>query len=313
MGWTEFRFGATPEAIDWVSTLLATAHSTSELRISSHSESAVWPFTVSLYLPDSLSPHAELEKLAQLVSPLQRTGLISAAEIGSVETIAASHPALHRVGQRFVVLSPEATYQPQAHEIVLRLGNTQAFGSGLHPATMLSLQLLERQVTPTMQALDLGCGSGILSIAMAKLGAEVVAIDNDQHAVEAAQAAVCGNGVEQQVTVRAGSLGSGAHLGHWMNGTAIEAPSLQPAAEFDLIAANILGRVHLALVDDYRRALRPPDSQNPQGGLIITAGFTIDQEEDITTALATAGFEAVDQARSGEWLAFAHRLRQSQA
>jgi ribosomal protein L11 methyltransferase len=217
------------------------------------------------------------------------------------------NPLVHRIGERFVVLTPDAPYQSEAaDEITLRLKTTLSFGSGLHPATIVSLRLLERYIVPTMNVLDLGSGSGILSVAMAKLGANVLALDNDSTAVQATQDAVRRNGVEQQVTVMEGSLGHGSDLGHWMGGDTIDnVPEIKATATFDLIVTNILARVHIALADDFQRALRRTDAQ---AGLLITAGFTADYEDEVTMALTEAGLEALDCERFNEWVALAHRL-----
>jgi ribosomal protein L11 methyltransferase len=83
-------------------------------------------------------------------------------------------------------------------------------------------------------------------------------------------------------------------------------PIIEAAATFDLIATNILARVHIALADDYRRALRRTDART---GLLITAGFTSDRENEVSSALTEAGFEAVDCERFNEWVALAHRLK----
>jgi ribosomal protein L11 methyltransferase len=83
-------------------------------------------------------------------------------------------------------------------------------------------------------------------------------------------------------------------------------PTIEATATFDLIVTNILARVHIALVDDFRRALRRSDAY---GGLLITAGFTAEREEEVATALIEAGFEAVDCERLNEWVALAHRLK----
>jgi ribosomal protein L11 methyltransferase len=103
-----------------------------------------------------------------------------------------------------------------------------------------------------------------------------------------------------------GSLGQGSGLGHWMGGNAIEnVPTFEPAASFDLIAANILARVHTALAADYRRALRT----DAQAGLLITSGFTTEYEDAVATSLQDEGFEIVDCERLNEWVALAFRLK----
>jgi len=87
-----------------------------------------------------------------------------------------------------------------------------------------------------------------------------------------------------------------------MNSTLTQEVSTVQASDLDLIAANILGRIHITLAADYRNALRP-------NGLLITAGFTTDQELEVVAALQTVGFEALKYKRSGDWIAIAHRLR----
>jgi ribosomal protein L11 methyltransferase len=171
------------------------------------------------------------------------------------------------------------------------------------------LELLERWVKPGMNVLDLGSGSGILSVAMAKLGATVTAIDNDPVAAEATQATVDRNQVSAQVTVLHGSLGRGGGLGHWLGddpsagapGRSSMAQTLHPQADFDLIAANILGRIHITLAPDFGAALRP-------GGLLITAGFTMDYADGVSEALQEVGFEEADRATIADWIALAYHL-----
>lgn len=242
---------------------------------------------------------------------MQRTGLTTELQTSVVEEkpidLEIINPLVHRIGQRFVVLTDDASYQSEvAEEVILRLKRSLSFGSGLHPATILSLRLLERYIVPGMNVLDLGSGSGILSVAMAKLGASVLALDNDDFAVHATEDAVKLNGVEQQVTFRNGSLGYGSQLGHWMGGNISgQVSTIQPTGTFDLIVANILARIHIALAPDLQRAIRRTKAE---GGLLIAAGFTTESEDDVTTALRNVGFAAVDCERLNEWVALAYRL-----
>lgn len=315
MPWLELSVKTTQEAVDWVCTSLTTASSVDDIRITEYSSSSIereispdWAFQICLYLPYEGSETA-VQVVINSLSSLHRVGLVSAPEISVIDAkpVEAEASRSHRIGQRFVVLTSALPYQRQAvDEIPLRLKTSLAFGSGFHPATTVSLQLLERHVLPQMSVLDLGSGTGILSVAMAKLGAEVLALDNDQTAVEAAQDTIRRNGVESQVTVMQGSLGQGSDLGHWMGGGLITSvPTIQPTAAFDLIVTNILARVHIALAEDYQRALR---RRAANMGLLITAGFTTDYEQDVDAALTNAGFTAIDSARCNEWVALAHQL-----
>jgi ribosomal protein L11 methyltransferase len=323
MPWMELSLDTTHEAVDWVRTLLAETNDLGDVHITEYTEPNLfhrrdrdvaqpqWTFTIRLYLLHEARSEARVEKIVNLLSPLHRTGLATTPQVTVVEEkpthVEVPNSLVHRIGQRFVVLTPDTPYQSEAaDEVTLRLKTSLSFGSGLHPATIVSLKLLERYIVPTMNVLDLGSGSGILSVAMAKLGANVLALDNDSIAVQATQDAVRRNGVEQQVTVREGSLGQGSDLGHWMGGDTIDnIPTIEATASFDLIVTNILARVHIALANDFQRALRRTDAHK---GLLITSGFTADYEDEVTMALTEAGLEAVDCERLNEWVALAHRL-----
>lgn len=326
MPWTELSIDASEEAVDWVGSLLSREGIAVEMQVTrgngladapvgkqtlaEQTTASPTPLTLHLYLPQDRGT-ALVNKILDLLSPLHRIGLVSEPQIDRIQQIpllmAQDDTSIYRIGERFVVLSPTATYQVTASEIAIRLKSSLSFGSGLHPATQLCLRLLERYITPAMQVLDLGTGSGILSVAMAKLGATVLALDNDLGAVADAQEAMERNGVTQQVTVQQGSLGQGSALGHWMGGDSIEAvPILQATARFDLIVANILARVHIALADDFRQALRSFQPQQP--GILITGGFTVDQEDSVNAALTAAGFVAIDAERQEEWVVLAHQL-----
>ncbi len=314
MPWIELSLDTTNEAVDWVCTLVAETINIDDVHITEYAElsQSHWTFTIRLYIAYDVHSRSRVEKIVNLLSPLHRTGLTTAVQTTVVDQKPTNadilKPFVHRIGKRFVVLTPDTLYQSQAaDEITLRLKTTLSFGSGLHPATIVSLQMIERYVLPTMNVLDLGSGSGILSVAIAKLGANVLALDNDSIAVEATQDAVCCNGVEQQVTVMKGSLGCGSDLGHWMGGDTIDnVPKIEATEKFDLIVANILARMHVALANDFQRALR---QTNAHTGLLITAGFTTDNEDNVAKALTEAGFELVDCERFNEWVALAHRLK----
>ncbi|NJP11914.1 MAG: 50S ribosomal protein L11 methyltransferase [Leptolyngbyaceae cyanobacterium RU_5_1] len=321
MTWMELSIDTTHEAVDWVSTLLAKTNYAGDVYITPYvdrdrdsptnqpGEQPDWAFTIRLYLIWDARTNTQLQDIAHLLSPLCRTGLTTELQTAVVEEKPA-HPELsnsliQRVGRRFVVVPFHTPYQSDAaDEITIRLGAALAFGSGFHPATILSLNLIERYVAPPMNVLDLGSGSGILSVAMAKLGAQVLALDNDKIAVQATQDAVCRNGIAQQVTVMAGSLGHGSRLGHWMGGdTSDTVAAIAATASFDLIAANILARMHIALANDFRHALRRTDAHT---GILITAGYTSDYEHEVDAALMEAGFAAIDREQFNEWVALVH-------
>ncbi|MBW4518414.1 MAG: 50S ribosomal protein L11 methyltransferase [Scytolyngbya sp. HA4215-MV1] len=328
MTWMELSLDTTHEAVDWVCSLLSETPGIDDVRIIDYHEpkpchldepplaEPEWAFTLYFYLQDDRSVRSQIATIAERLSALHRTGQASElyTRVVDVKTRLAEMPdrRCQRIGDRFLVVTanePEAQLSlidSLAIEIIpLWLKPSFAFGSGLHPATILSLQLLERYVLPNLQTLDLGSGSGILSVAMAKLGAQVLALDNDRVAVDATQAAIQWNGVAARVTVQQGSLGEGCQMGHWLGSTLIGQVAAIPTTEqFDLIVANILARVHITLAHDFRQALRQtPDHP----GILIASGFTTDHESQVAEALVANGFVEIDRKQHDEWVALAYR------
>ncbi len=304
MSWIELSLHATCEAVDWVLTLLSTAHFRGDIQITNYTAGEDWAFTLRLYLSNDRHAKSQVDAIAALLSSLHRTQMTTALEIAVLEEQPAQlNPFVYRIGERFVMVNAAQSVLLRTGDILLQIPTRLSFGSGFHPATGLSLRLLERYVSPNMQALDLGSGSGILSVAMAKLGANVLALDNDAIAIASTQSTVSLNQVSEQVTVREGSLGIGSGLGHWMGGeTQATIAAFTPEASFDLIAANIFARVQIALASDFQKALRP-------SGLLIAAGFTDDRAAEVSQALEQVGFEAIETQRLDEWVALAYRLK----
>ncbi len=143
-----------------------------------------------------------------------------------------------------------------------------AFGTGRHESTLgclLALADLARKRRPA-RALDMGCGSGLLAIAIAKLwGCPVRAIDNDPEAVRAAAGNAAANGVGALIAAR---LGEGYH-----------AAALGAEARFDLIAANILAAPLTAMAPGLKRHLAP-------GGVAVLSGLLEDQAGAVIAAHA---------------------------
>jgi ribosomal protein L11 methyltransferase len=318
MSWIELNLDTTNEAVDWICTLLAKAIAAEDMHISEYRDRhPQWTYTIQMYLLEDAQIHQRIEAIADLLKPLHRTGMTSELQTFIVDQKPPQieqnpeHSLIRRIGDRFVVLSADSDYQTiNSQEIILRLQNSLAFGSGLHPATILSLQLIERLIEnhtqPSIEALDLGSGSGILSVALAKFGATVLAIDNDHIAVAATQDAVERNQVSQKVTVTCASLGSASQLGHWMGGDSIESvPEIQANGQFDLIVANIFARVHISLAAEFYKALR---NTSTHSGTLITAGYTSDRAEDVTQSMIEAGFELCDRIHMNEWIAIAYQL-----
>ncbi|AKT92917.1 50S ribosomal protein L11 methyltransferase [Campylobacter gracilis] len=164
-----------------------------------------------------------------------------------------------------------------------------AFGSGHHESTNMCLALLSELARDGMSALDVGCGSGILSIAMKKLGAKVSACDTDEQAVAATQQNAEKNGVQiDQIWL--GSVSSLNERG--------SSAAAQP--QFDLVVANIIADVILILSVDLKKALKP-------GGKLVLSGILEKYKDRIERAFSDLDF--VQMKKQNEWLSFVYERK----
>jgi ribosomal protein L11 methyltransferase len=166
-----------------------------------------------------------------------------------------------RIGERIQVV-PSWHELPEAPALALRVDPGRAFGSGAHPTTRLCLLWLDANIRGGERVIDYGCGSGILAIAAAKLGAgEVIGVDVEADAVEVSIANAAANAVQARFE-RADA--GGAAL-----------------AAADCVVANILARPLVALAPLLAALVRP-------GGRIALAGILAPQVEDVRAAYAPA-------------------------
>ena len=172
-----------------------------------------------------------------------------------------------KIGRRVVVRPTWSADKPAEGEATIWLDPGMAFGTGHHPTTRMCIEQIERTMTPGARVLDVGCGSGILSIAAARLGAsEVFGLDIDPAAVGVAEENGRKNGVESRLTFAAGSLPS---------------PKAGPRS-FDLTVANISAKVVSAIASGLVASLKP-------GGVLIASGVLVENGDRIQRALSDAG------------------------
>jgi ribosomal protein L11 methyltransferase len=184
-----------------------------------------------------------------------------------------------RIGERFVVKPSWEEYAPQDNDIILELDPGMAFGTGTHGTTILCLESLEKMVKPGMTVFDVGAGSGILSIAAAKLGATAVrAVEYDAMASDTARANVANNGVDDVVAVTRGNLLD-----------AIEGKA-------DIIVANLIADLILQLAPAIPEHLEAE-------GCFLGSGIIKDRLADVTEALARCGLVVSKVTEAGEWAA----------
>jgi ribosomal protein L11 methyltransferase len=181
-----------------------------------------------------------------------------------------------RVGRRLVVVAPWETDEPQSDSITIVINPGLAFGTGQHETTAGCLELLERIVEPGATVADVGCGSGILAIAAAKLGAaRVVAIDNDPEAVNSAKENCVLNAMGSAVEIK---LAQG------------------PPAEgrFDVVVANILAETLAEMAAGLTSCVKP-------NGRLVLSGIESERRRLVEVAFSAEGWRLSQAIERSGW------------
>ena len=190
------------------------------------------------------------------------------------------------IGERLLVV-PEWEQAQEDGRVKLVLNPGLTFGTGSHATTRLCLQALEQHIHGGEKVLDLGCGSGILSIAALLLGAkDAFACDIDDKCVGVAYENAALNGVgKEHYTVRAGDVLSDKRLQKEFGG------------DYDVIVANIVADVIIALAPQVGKLLK-------KGGIFLCSGIIDDRAEEVREKLVEAGW-AIEETRSSEgWFSY---------
>lgn len=188
-----------------------------------------------------------------------------------------------RLGHHIYVIPSWIEAETKPDDIVLHMDPGMAFGTGTHETTSMCMAMLEDVVHSGETVLDIGCGSGILGIVAAKVGAgKVICSDLDPNAVLVAKENVEKNQVEEIVSVYKGDL--------------TDIPVFQDL-QADVIVANIIADVIIYLAPKAKGLLK-------DGGLFITSGIIRERAEDVKQALTGTGYEILKQENKGSWTAF---------
>ncbi len=186
-----------------------------------------------------------------------------------------------RVGERIVICPTWREYEAKPDEIIVNLDPGMAFGTGHHPTTRMCLEMVEQTVTPGARVLDLGCGSGILSIAAVKLGAgDAVGFEIDPVAVKAGRSNIALNSADGAIELVHGTLPS---------------PKAPPGS-FDLVLANISALVVTDMAAQLVGCLAP-------GGRLVVSGVIEKHLDGVTDALTAEGVTIDRQEIDGDWVA----------
>jgi len=186
------------------------------------------------------------------------------------------------IGEHLLITPPWITIEEGGRKVIV-LEPGMAFGTGLHPTTRLCLEAIEDILQPGDNILDIGCGTGILSIASVLLGAnQVLAVDTDDIAVQATRENAERNRVAEHIQVELGSLEQVKSL---------QAETQKP----DLIVANILSHVLMDLIQFGLATFVKPK------GRIILSGILTEQIEPLVNLAADAGLELVEVRSEIDW------------
>ena len=193
------------------------------------------------------------------------------------------------IGQRLLVI-PQWEQVDPGQRVPLILDPGLTFGTGSHATTRLCLTALEKTVAQGDRVLDLGCGSGILSIAALRLGAsQALAVDIDDKCLDVAYVNAALNGIgKDRYTVRVGDVLSDGSLRRELEGG------------YDIVVANIVADVIIALAPLVPAMLRP-------GGTFLCSGIIDDRAEEVRSALEAAGWTVLETQSADGWFAYTCR------
>ena len=257
----------------------------------------VGPITVRAYLPADERLEETRQKLVEalfyldMIRPLPAPVFIPVADQNWMEAWKKRYIPIP-IGKKLIIL-PAWLESPDAARISIKIDPGMAFGTGTHPSTQLCLELIEdffdqlptanRQ---TLTAIDVGCGSGILSIGALKLGADfALGVDIDEASVKASRENADANGIAPE---------------HFAIGLGSVTEILEgrfPIRQAPLVLANILAPVIIRLFGVGLTDLVAP------GGVLILSGILAKQAESVQSAAEEHGLKFVEKRRLEDWVA----------
>lgn len=306
MKWNEVKVETASEAVEAVSNILMEAGASGvaiedALDVVNYQEDAYGEIVdrkaitelmegaiVKAYFPETTFLPEILPFIKETINKLPEYGLaigknvVSVSEVSDTDWATAWKKYYHpvRISRYLTIVPSWQEYTPTAaDEKIITLDPGMAFGTGTHPTTRLTLQALEVVLRGGETVLDVGTGSGVLSIASKYLGAkQVFAYDLDDVAVRSAQENMDLNPIAADVAVSANDLLQGV------------------TEEADVIVANILADIIVLMVPDAYRLLKPE-------GRLIVSGIIEDKKDMVLAAMTEQGFEVDQLFQQKDWYA----------
>ena len=184
------------------------------------------------------------------------------------------------IGEKFVIVPTWREYENEENKYVINIDPGMAFGTGGHETTSLCIKNLEKYVKPHDKIIDVGCGSGILSIAASYLtDGEIKAVDLDKLAVDVSRENFALNNLENRIAVEEASL------------------LTKETKKYNIIVANILAHIIELMLDDAYKLLE-------DGGYYITSGIIKDKKDELLEKMLERGFKLVEETSDNEWYSF---------
>ena len=184
------------------------------------------------------------------------------------------------IGEKFVIVPTWREYENEEDKYVINIDPGMAFGTGGHETTSLCIKNLEKYVKPHDNVIDVGCGSGILSIAASYLtDGSLKAVDLDKLAVDVSRENFALNNLENRIEVEEASL------------------LTKETKKYDVIVANILAHIIELMLEDAYKLLE-------DGGYFITSGIIKDKKDELLEKMLKHGFKLVEETSDNEWYSF---------
>lgn len=187
-----------------------------------------------------------------------------------------------------IIIKPswEELSEPEENKIILEIDPGMSFGTGQHHTTRLCIEQIVKHMNEGMDVLDMGCGSGILSIASILLGAKsVTGVDIDENAVRIAKDnAALNNIFEDRFTVYCGDVTEDEKLQEKIGYN-----------KYDMIAVNIIAQIIMGMSETFPKFLK-------KGGLVIASGIIKKYVDDVVNNFKALGLEILEINDSEEWV-----------
>lgn len=244
------------------------------------------PVIVRTFVADDESGREQKSLIEQGLWHLRQIGVIgelteSRTESEDWANSWKEHFHVLRLGKRFVVRPTWREFAPGPDDLVISLDPGMAFGTGSHPSTEMCLHLMEELDFAGKSTLDVGAGSGILSVGAVLLGASAVdAVEIDEYAAKALASNVALNDMSDTIPVIVGDI----------------ATALPGEAVYDVVLANLIARILIENAENITRRVSAD-------GVIVASGIIEEREPDVLEAYSACGFTVRERRQTNDWIA----------